>query len=134
MLGDIAREAATVEREVTRGVGGGGAGLDRLLFHSLKQKLALQVSSRPLVPYLLAAGQPVQSAERGPHGAEVGGAQHPERDEGAAPGRDGAAGGPGGEQPGPGAETEQEVPGAGRQAGVGRLCHRAAAGGQRPAD
>ena len=66
VLGDIAREKAAVEKELSKGVSvviifdtnskfifsnyslihqvsGGGAGLDRILFHSLKQKLTNQV-------------------------------------------------------------------------------------------
>merc|ERR1712190_290985 len=44
VLGDIAREKAAVEKELSKGVSGGGAGLDRILFHSLKQKLTNQVN------------------------------------------------------------------------------------------
>lgn len=44
VLGDIAREKAAVEKELSRGVSGGGAGLDRILFHSIKQKLTIQVT------------------------------------------------------------------------------------------
>ena len=46
VLSDIALEAAAVERELQQGVSGGGAGLDRILFHTLKQRLTNQVSSR----------------------------------------------------------------------------------------
>ena len=46
VLSDIALEAAAVERELQQGVSGGGAGLDRILFHTLKQRLTNQVRSR----------------------------------------------------------------------------------------
>jgi len=75
VLGDIAREKAAVEKELSKGVSGGGAGLDRILFHSLKQKLTNQVNRCSQLQSALAEQkeqtQSILSVMREQHEAEM---------------------------------------------------------------